>query len=165
MTKFRFVLVLLCIGLLGVIPIISGLPKPAAAIGVQQASSIRTEFLISLREAVSLMDHDQFNEALKLVDGLSAAPGKTNAETKLLNQVREQTLAQRQLAPERARERQMELVFYQATDLENAGKYKDALALIDGLKDIPDNPLGRDIIQMRTFLMRLRKAHLDSQVR
>jgi len=49
---------------------------------------MRTEFLISLQEAVRLTDHHQYTETKKLVDDLSEVPHKTNAELQELNQVR-----------------------------------------------------------------------------
>ena len=86
MRMYRLFVVLLCLGLLGALPFIISLPKPDYE---QSASAMRTEFLISLREAVRLTDYREFDQARKLVDELSAVPAKTNTESRMLNQLRD----------------------------------------------------------------------------
>jgi len=93
MSSYRLILVLLCIGLLGAVPIIVALPKPVAAVETTQQSAIRTEVLSSLQQVRRLTDDHRYNEALKLVDGLSAVPDKTNLEAQEINQVRDFVLS------------------------------------------------------------------------
>lgn len=126
MTKFRLLLVLLCLGLLGAMPFVIGASKPDTA-GDQRVSTVQG-----------------------------------------------QTRVQRQLAAERTQGkvdpivgRQMEMAFYQAQNLAEVGKYKEALAVLDELQPNPDKsvPMVRAIDELRTFLMRAKERHLDSQVR
>jgi hypothetical protein len=95
MRVFRFVLVSLCIGLLGAVAIIASLPKPAAPDTRQEAAlsqgsidyPMRPEIGADLEQAVHLADARNYDQALKLVDDASAFSNKTNLEVEEINQV------------------------------------------------------------------------------
>ena len=89
MRTFRLILFSLCIiGLVGVLGIIAFAPKPAS-LGQRTADyPMRPEILQSLRRAVHLADANDDAGALKMVDGASRFPNKTNPEVMEINQVR-----------------------------------------------------------------------------
>ena len=75
MTKFRLVLVVLCLGILGALPFIISLPKPASADARQAAlSQMRPEIGAALQQVFRLSEAHNYDAALKLVDKLERGP-------------------------------------------------------------------------------------------
>ncbi len=115
MTKFKLVIVLLCLGLLGAMPFVIGASKPDTT-GDQRVSTVQG-----------------------------------------------QTVLQRQLAVARAEESGGPIVAEQinvARQWADGGKYKEALAVIDGIKGIPDKTsLASLIDEMRQdWLVKIESA-------
>jgi len=103
MTKFRFVLVLLCLGLLGAVAVIAGLPRANAGqeAAMQQpsySSAMRAEIGTPLNHAINLAVHRSYDEAEKVVDGLNTVPNKNSDEVRAINQVR-QFIAIKRVSP------------------------------------------------------------------
>jgi hypothetical protein len=86
MRIFQSVLFALCIGLLGAVAVIAGLPKPAAQRSADYP--VRPQITESLDRAVHLADAQDYSAALKLVDDANAFSDKTNVEVQEINQVR-----------------------------------------------------------------------------
>ncbi len=96
MTKFRLVLVLLCLGLLGAMPFVIGASKPDIA-GDQRASTVQGQTDIqrimaarratdpivaaqierTLKQSGELAEAGKYKEALAALDKLQAIPDKT----------------------------------------------------------------------------------------
>ena len=94
MTKLRFVLVALCIALLGTMPFIVTMPKSTTADASEvKLSQMRPEISTSLQQALHLSAAHNYDAALKVVDDLSAVPDKTNLEAQATNQVRDWVLS------------------------------------------------------------------------
>ena len=93
---FQIVLFGLCIGLLGAVSIIAGLPKP---VPISQRSidyPMRPLIRDALDRAVHLADTRNYNEALELVDDANAFSSKTNLEIGEIGQVRSFVAARRE---------------------------------------------------------------------
>ncbi|MBV9550351.1 MAG: hypothetical protein JO256_11840 [Alphaproteobacteria bacterium] len=130
MTKFKLLLVLLCLGLLGAMPFVISASKPNTT-GDQRVSTIEGQTAVQRQLAAERAGPEVVQYWRTILSDPLVRP-------------------------------QIERAFYQARDLANAGKYKEALAVIDGTKGIPKTtPVAEAMGQMRTFLM----WHLNSQVR
>ena len=84
---FRIVLFGLCIGLLGVVSVIAGLPKPAALSQRNIDYPLRPQIRDALDQAIHLAAAGDYNDGLKLVDGANAFSNKTALEVMEINQV------------------------------------------------------------------------------
>jgi hypothetical protein len=105
MTKFRLVLVLLCLGLLGAMPFVIGASKPDTT-GNPRESTVQRQTTLQRQ--------------------LAAARAEAEADPIQARQINE------------------------AQHLAEASKYKEALAIIDGLKGIPEKtPLASRVEDMR----------------
>lgn len=108
MTKFRLVLVLLCLGILGALPFVISLPKPdtaqqeaavqpqtavqrqiAAARGTAADNQIRAEIGNTLGTAMEMTQAGKYKQALAYIDGLQRIPNKTDHEVWVISQVRQ----------------------------------------------------------------------------
>jgi hypothetical protein len=104
MTKFRFVLVLLCLGLLGALPFILSTPKPEPAgdarlamLEVPRSSddyALREVIHLPVRQALMMASEGNYAQALILVESLSALPGQTRWERQTIDHVRASLLDQ-----------------------------------------------------------------------
>jgi len=112
MTKFTFVLFLLCLGMLGAMPFIVSQPKPdtaqqVAAVqhptaverqieaqrGTAADNHIRLEIASPLGVALEMAQRGQYKQGLALIDRLQRTPGKTDYEAWVISQVRQRYVA------------------------------------------------------------------------
>lgn len=107
MAKFRLLLVVLCLGLLGVLPFIVSQPKPETAEPViqretavhrqmaaqqnvaQSGTPMRAQIGAPLMRVRSLVDAREFKEAFAILDGLDAVPDMTPYERSIVDQMRD----------------------------------------------------------------------------
>ena len=106
MPKFRLVLVLLCLGILGALPFVISQPKPDAAkpavqretavqrqmaaqqqAAVQASAPVRAEIGAPLERARNLAAAGEYGKALAIVAGLEAVPNKTAHELSMISQM------------------------------------------------------------------------------
>jgi hypothetical protein len=109
MTKFRLVLVLLCLGILGALPFIISQPNPdsgSAQAAVQPQTAVqrqmaaekadggmRAEIAVLLYRSEKLALAGEYKQAMAIVDELQPVPGKTPHEEKMIEQMRQFILA------------------------------------------------------------------------
>jgi hypothetical protein len=87
MRIFQFVLFAVCMGLLGAVAMIAGLPR-AEALSQRRADYLmRPQITETLDRAVHLADAHNYSDALRLVDDANAFSDKTNVEVQEINQV------------------------------------------------------------------------------
>jgi hypothetical protein len=79
MTKFRLVLVLLCLGSLG-----ASAQQEAAA----QGQTVRAQIGAPLNQALELARAGEYKKALAIIDGLAGIPNKTAYELSTIGQMR-----------------------------------------------------------------------------
>ncbi len=110
MTKFRLLLVVLCLGLLGVLPFIVSQPKPETAEPViqretavqrqmaaqqnlaQSGTPMRAEIGAPLMRARQLTEAGDYKQAFAVLDGLETVPNKTGYENSIIGQMRQYAL-------------------------------------------------------------------------
>jgi hypothetical protein len=106
MTKFRLLLVVLCLGLLGLLPFIVSQPKPDTAepaaerqtavqrqMAAQQqvaqsGAPVRAQIGAPLQRVRGLIDAGQYQQAFAILDGLDAVPDITPYERNIVGQMR-----------------------------------------------------------------------------
>jgi hypothetical protein len=107
MTKFRLALVLLCLGLLGVLPFVISQPKPDTAEPIVQRETavqrqmaaqrqaavepqmVRAQIGAPLNRVRGLVDAREFKQAFAILDGLDAMPDITPYESSIVGQMRD----------------------------------------------------------------------------
>jgi hypothetical protein len=117
MTKFRLLLVVLCLGLLGVLPFVLTRPKPDTAeptaqretavqrqLAAQQqtvaqsGTPMRAQIGAPLMRAKQLTEAGEHKQALAVLDGLEAVPNKTGYENSIIGHMRQYVMV-RQAQP------------------------------------------------------------------
>jgi hypothetical protein len=107
MAKFRLVLVVLCLGLLGVMPFVVSQPKPETAEPAvqretavqrqmaaqrqqvaQSGAPMRDQIGAPLQRVRGLIDAGQYQQAFAILDGLDAVPDITPYERNIVGQMR-----------------------------------------------------------------------------
>jgi hypothetical protein len=119
MTKFRLLLVVLCLGLLGVLPFVLSRPKPHTAQPAAQRETAVQRQLAAQRQTVAqsgtpmraeigapllrvrqLTEAGEYQQALAVLDGLEAVPDRTGYENATIGEMRRYVMV-RQAQPAR----------------------------------------------------------------